>query len=192
MQPFYLVMHLTIDRPYILRAMKPMPNFSISSISSVSSFFVKRNIRDFFSAIRHLSALPLSMQCSAESLIQVAERGGTANAKNALLAILAQENNQPAITLTLCTYAVSFDANPMVKCVLEKHNLPALPEVGCYLKYNGSFFTIAKESLQVTQPVISDIQINPQQSGSFAQRYYLHFVEHWLQLEKAKPYLDSR
>ena len=184
MQPFYIVMHLITDLPHIHRVMKQMPNFSISSLSTISSFFIKRNIRDSFSAIRHLSALPLTMQGSSESLLQVAENGGTANAKNALLALLALENNQPTIKLTLCTYAVDFASNPLLQCVLDKHNLPALPEVGCYLKYQGTFYTIAKESLQVTQPVISDIEITPQQIGSFAQRYYQHFAEHWLQLEK--------
>ncbi|MEQ9437625.1 MAG: hypothetical protein RIG62_01210 [Cyclobacteriaceae bacterium] len=124
------------------------------------------------------------MESSPHHLLRIAEEGGTVNAKNALLAALAQENNQPTVKLVLCTYTVDYHSNSMLQCVLDKYGLSAIPEASCYLKYHGSFYTIAKDSLQVTQSIISDIEITPQQIGSFAQRYYHHFAEHWLQLEK--------
>lgn len=177
-------MNLITSRPHTTYAMKRLPNFSISARSSVSSWFIEKNISDFYSAIQHLKILPTTISNSPCQLANVVREGGSNNAKIALLAALARENYHSEIKLVLCTYAENFQDKPLVQCVLQNHNLPAIPEVGCYLKYNGNFYFPLGESSEEIPSIISDIEITQQQVGSFTRRYYRHFVEHWLQLEK--------
>lgn len=183
MQLYDLRMHLITDQPYIFRVMKGLPNFSITAQSSLSSLLRTKKVSDFCAAIKYLRSLPARSDPGAPDLLRVAQEGGTVCAKNAVLASLGRENNQPEVKLALCTYSVDFRSAPVLRSLLNEYGLPAVPEASCFLKYQKSFYTIAHESLRVTQPIVSDIEITPQQIGSFAQRYRHHHIEHWLQLE---------
>ncbi|MGD1893075.1 MAG: hypothetical protein ACFB15_21130 [Cyclobacteriaceae bacterium] len=164
--------------------MKRLPNFSIIARSPISSWFREQGIQDFYSVIRHLKTMPLPQSGMFGCFLPAIKEGKSNSAHNALLSVLARENQRSEIKLALCTYTESYSDSPLVRCVLQEHNLPAIPEVDCYLKYQDDFYSPVNSGLGKTQPIISEIEINHQQVGSFMKRYHRHFVNHWLQLEK--------
>ncbi len=177
-------MYLITEQLPISSEMKRLPNYSIIARSPVSSWFREKGIQDFYSVIQYLKTKPWPQTGLFGCFVPAIQEGKSNSAHNALLSVLARENHRSEIKLALCTYTESYSNNPLVNCILQKYNLPAIPEVDCYLKYQDGFYSPIRDGLEKSHPVISEIEISYQQVGSFTKRYHRHFVNHWLQLEK--------
>ncbi|MEM6840977.1 MAG: hypothetical protein AAF944_27715 [Bacteroidota bacterium] len=176
-------MHLINNQHQAFCVMKQLPNFTITAQSDISHFFSSQKVGDFHQAIRFIKQNPTTPDCSVHDLLQVAKEGGSRCAKTALLVRLAQENLHQEIKLVLCTFSERYESNPLVQQVLQKYGLPTLPIASCFLKYHQEFYSPLDNINPNLAHIQSDIEITPTQIGSFTQRYYHHFIKHWLTIE---------
>lgn len=184
LQPLQVVMHLTNNQTLFYCAMKRPPNFKLVVESAISQILKSKNATDFYSAIRYIKQLPDAKECASHDLLQTAQEGGSCCSKTALLAALAKENFITDMKLVLCTFTESYEGNSLIKCLLERYKLPALPSTACFLKYQDEFYSPFSATQIKISSIQSDIEITPMQIGNFTRRYCHHFIKHWLVIEK--------
>ena len=117
---------------------RELPNFELSSVGRVGRLFVERGVLDFRSAVVHVRSLPYGRTSSrSDPTLVLAEGRGTCSAKHALLRELAREHAQP-VHLYMGIYEMKEANTPGVGRILEDYGLMSVPEVHCYLKWDGT------------------------------------------------------
>lgn len=130
-----------------------MINFSIHKDKGIISHeFLNRNIKDFHSACKFISALSYkrnsdknNIQCVFDDL------GGTCSTKHATLRKLALENNCNEVKLILGIFKMDAEYTGKIKNTLERSNLNYIPEAHNYLKIDEEYFDFTKPDSDYAQ-----------------------------------------
>ena len=117
---------------------RELPNFELGSSWRVGRLFVQRGVLDFRAAVVHVRGLPYGRTSSrADPTRVLAEGRGTCSSKHALLRELAREHAQP-VRLYMGIYEMEEANTPGVGRILEDYGLRSVPEVHCYLRWEGT------------------------------------------------------
>lgn len=111
------------------------------------------------------------------------ELKGTCSTKHAFLSELANQQNIPNIKLFVGIYNMCEENTPGIKAVLEKWQLPYLPEAHCYLKINNEIVDITRISnhtISFENSLVFEKEIFPNQIGEYKVKLHQTYLKHWI------------
>jgi hypothetical protein len=166
-----------------MHSWQALPDNPLKPAGQTTTDFVVRGIPDFRSAGRYLHQLPYGRNSNrADFRLVLPERRGTCSTKHALLAELAQEQ-QLLISLTLGIYDMHERNTPGVGKVLDRYQLPFIPEAHCYLTYEGKRIDVTRSGMEPTEPItqfLYEESIRPEQIGEYKVQLHRRFLREWL------------
>lgn len=166
-----------------------LANFRIQPQGRISQLCLERGLNFLEDVIDHLKSLPYGRNSDKRDLAMVLVEGrGTCSARHALLVQLAHENGLQEIQLALCTYSMNSKVHPEIADVLQQHQIGAVPEARCFIKYRGGIYNLCGLRSPIHPDIVSEIEIAPMQTATFKKRYHRNYIENWLQIER----LDKR
>lgn len=113
------------------------PDQEIHPIGAISKIFAEMKIASFHGACEYVHHLPYGYNSDRDDLPGLFEEGkGSCTTKHAVIATLASELGLP-VAKWIGIYAMTEDLVTGAGAIIEKHALPYLPMVHCFLS-NGS------------------------------------------------------
>lgn len=166
-----------------------LPNRPLTN-NSISTALLEKGIHDFWGAIQYVHQLPYGRTTDRENYLEVlTEEKGACSGKHALIAALAEELEIP-LYLFLGIFLITAENTPGIASILKKHNLEAIPEAHCYLRYYDQTLdiTFPNNNNFVFDVVLEkEIAISPDQIGAFKLKAHQGFIKEWIE---NKPKLD--
>jgi len=113
-----------------------LPEKDIDRDGDISKIFLDRGIQSFRAACEYVHKLPYGYNSDRDdSMILFKEGYGSCTTKHAVVATLALELGLP-IMKHIGIYAMTEVLVTGTAAILEKHKLPYLPMIHCFLAYN--------------------------------------------------------
>lgn len=166
-----------------------LPNKSLIT-NTISTVFFEKDIHDFWKAIQYVYQLPYGRTTHRDNYLEIlTEEKGACSGKHALIAALAEELEIP-LHLFLGIFLITAENTPGIASILKHHNLEAIPEAHCYLKYNHHTLDITfpgNNNFVFDTVLEKEITISPDQIGSFKLKTHQEFIIKWI---KTKHNLD--
>jgi hypothetical protein len=111
------------------------PDKRITGGKTVSDMFLNLGVESFIPACRYVQALPYGYNTDRDDLmILFKENKGTCTTKHAVIAALAEELDLP-IVKNVGIYAMTEEIVTGTNEILDKHKLPYVPMIHCFLVY---------------------------------------------------------
>lgn len=149
----------------------------------VSNAFIDNKSEDFIQAADFVRHLPYSRNTDKnDPLILFKEGCGTCGTKHAALCLLAQEQGYAEVELWMGIFRMNRINTPRVVPILDKYQLPYIPEAHNYLRINGSildctWFHAAAGNFE--NDLLEEIKIQPDQIGSYKVSLHKDFLKEW-------------
>jgi hypothetical protein len=167
-------------------------NFSLCSGKPISDRFLKLGLPDFFSAATYIRELAYQRNTHKNNAVVVLdEQGGTCSTKHALLKLLADENEQPAVKLMMGIYRMNAINTKPAKQVLEKYQLDYIPEAHNYLRVGNEIIDATKTGFSINHfmgDLLVEEEITPAQIGGEKVERHQAYLRQWLLVNGHIPY----
>lgn len=159
-------------------------NFDLSNRSQLSQELLNLGISNFNDALIYIQNLPYGRNSNRSdySLI-LKEQKGTCSTKHAFLAALAKQEGKSEIKLYVGIYKMYEKNTPGVAGVLEKWQLPYVPEAHCYLKINDTIVDVTKNNnsnISFKSSLLFEEEILSHQIGDYKVMLHQTFLKSWL------------
>lgn len=113
------------------------PNPTIIERGIISDKFISLKIKTFHDACSYVHNLPYGYNSTTDDILILFKEGyGSCTTKHAVIATLAGELNIPIYKM-VGIYAMNEEIVTGTNHILEKHHLPYLPMIHCFLVYNS-------------------------------------------------------
>ncbi|MEZ4976713.1 MAG: hypothetical protein R2802_09175 [Flavobacteriaceae bacterium] len=166
-------------------------NYTLTSRDYLTQLLKDNGISSWDTLLEYVKNLPYGRISNRNNFsLVLTEQKGTCSSKHALLKLLADANQIPNISLVLSLFKMTAQNTPKVKAVLEKHQLPFMPEAHCYLKINGQETDLTAPNFNfknIEPDILEEVEIKPEQAGDFKVEFHKTYVKNWLQ-ESSSPY----
>ena len=166
-----------------------LPGFVLDAGRPLGRKFAALGLGGYREAARYVRSLPYGRNSDrADWRLVLAEGRGTCSTKHALLAELARENGR-RVSLVLGVYEMDESNTPGVRAVLEKHDLPSVPEAHCYLAHRGTRVDVTREA-GAAEPIAGLLhaeEIEPDQIGAYKVEVHRGFVGRWAEERGLDP-----
>ena len=166
-------------------------DFQINPLGRFSNYFLEHQLYSFKEAAQFIKELPYKRNTNKEDLFSVFKDGhGTCSTKHAILKQLAVENNEPELQLILCIFKMNPQNTPKLADILEKHQLPYIPEAHNYLKFRDAVldYTFPGSLTDIKKDVLEELIIEPHQITTFKVDHHKNFFRTWLSANAHLPY----
>lgn len=111
------------------------PNPFLTPPAVLSAKFLGLGIKTFHTACRYVQELPYGYNSTRDDVFIIFKEGyGSCTTKHGVIATLAEEINVP-VNKMIGIYAMTEEFVTGTQSILEKHHLPYLPMVHCFLQY---------------------------------------------------------
>ena len=152
----------------------------------ITQSFLNLGISSFNEAVNYIHRLPYGRNAERDNYKSVlTEKLGTCSTKHALIKALADENHF-ALDLQIGVFLMTESNTPAVSQILKQHNVNAIPEAHCYLRYKEITFDITFSD-RITDPsdliILEEISINPEQIGEYKINFHQDFIRNWIDRE---------
>ena len=118
------------------------PDIPISGNGMMAAAFLARGIRTFRAACDFVQRLPYGYNSDRDDLMILFKEGrGTCSSKHAVIATLALEMGLP-VTKSIGIYAMTEDLVTGTHAILERHALPYVPMIHCFLVYGDKIIDL--------------------------------------------------
>jgi hypothetical protein len=162
-------------------------NFDLDFKGPISEAFLRLNILDFSSSCNYVANLPYARNSNtADELIVLRENKGTCSTKHALLKRLLEEHEILDVKLMLGIFLLSAENTPKASEILNKSQVPFIPEAHCYLRLQNEImdFTFPPEvKLHFEKSLLKEIVISPSEIGPIKAKLQFDFIKNWLPLQ---------
>ena len=170
-------------------------NFQITIPGKYSDLFLSKGIYDFDMALQYMRQLRYSrISDSLDLSLVLKEERGTCSTKHALLAAMAQEQNQTDIHLILAIYKMNRTNTPGIGSTLDDHGLEYLPEAHCYLKVGHSAIDITfpeSNFEHISNAIVMEEIIESDQFAKAKIRFHKAYLTKWIEDQKADLTLEE-
>jgi hypothetical protein len=163
-----------------------LPDLELQPKSSIAEQFLARELKTFHAACQWVKALPYGRNSSSDdSLILFEEGYGNCTTKHGAIARLAQAHNLP-VYKNLGFYRVNDDIVTGVNALLAPHGLEFLPQIHCFLAYEGYRVDLTEGNCNGKNKTIDDydfvVQVAPDLSLEQHQAYYREYLQRYYAL----------
>jgi len=170
-----------------------LPKVKLKPGLEISDLFADMGLVSFQDCVSYIHQLPYGRNSNRGDYISVIkDNKGTCSTKHALIKTLADELGI-SLSLVLGIFLTTSDYDIRIKPILDKYNIPGIPEAHSFLQYNGCYFDITFPG-EVVFPKESDIIekcfITPEQIGSFKIQKHSAFINRWI-AENKLPYSEK-
>lgn len=159
-------------------------NFQIIPSGFVSDSFLAKGISDFHEACTFIHNLPYGRTSMNENFELVFdENKGNCSSKHALLAKLAEENQQNQIELIMGIFLMNSETHPVLADFFEDKAYSLIPEACCYIRCNGfryDFTSTDNNIDKITSKIIREQRIEPHQIGEWKLKIHQDYLGKWL------------
>ncbi len=159
-----------------------LPDFEIIARSPISRGICDAGISTFAQLTQRVAAIPYGRTSSESPVAVLIQNRGTCSSKHRLLAEVAEEFHQFAITLTVGIYDMHEDNTPGVGAVLDAAGVASIPEAHCYLKVDDSRFDFTGLRRGVTSPfqsLLSETAVSPKDLVQHKKRLHASCLWNW-------------
>lgn len=161
-----------------------MVDFELVSTDQYSVAFREIGIHSFSEACEFVAKLPYGRNSNRLDVSLVfKEKKGNCSSKHALLAYLADENQQNQVELMVGIFLLSPDTHPELTPFFEQIDLDVIPEAHCYLRIQGKRFdfTSKSTSIQRIEPkLVREQRIEPNQVSDWKVKIHQDYIAKWL------------
>lgn len=172
-----------------------IPNFHLAARGLATNAFTALNITDFNAACLHVQNLKYGRISNHSDFTSVLrEFQGTCSSKHALLALLAEENEQNEIHLMVGIFLMSAETHPAVGPILTKNGLKSIPEAHAYFRYDGKRFdfTAKGKSIETIEPfIVREQRCEPNQMIEWKPMIHKHYLEGWVKRQNLTFTVDK-
>lgn len=159
-----------------------MPDSPILERGEVSKQFLSKNVRTFRRAIEYVYKLQYAPPSEPFNFhLVLKEERGTCSTRHALLVALAKELGLP-INLGLAIYNLTPQRFPELKDILQKFNIPYIPESHNFMVYNNIFLDITFPGdckILLPSEVNQEEKILPEQIINYKIEVHKKYLEKW-------------
>ncbi|HXC07542.1 MAG TPA: hypothetical protein VNV61_01330 [Steroidobacteraceae bacterium] len=159
-----------------------LPDFEIIARSPISRVVCDAGIFSFAQLTQRVTVIPYGRTSSESPVAVLTENRGTCSSKHRLLAEVAQEFQQFAITLTVGIYDMHEDNTPGVGVILDAAGVASIPEAHCYLKVDDSRFDFTGLRRGATSPfqsLESETAVLPKDLVQHKRRLHANRLLNW-------------
>ena len=159
-----------------------LPDFEIIARSPISRVICDAGISTFAQLTQRVSAIPYGRTSSESPVAVLIQNRGTCSSKHRLLAEVAQEFQQFAITLTVGIYGMHEGNTPGVGVILDAAGVASIPEAHCYLKVGDSRFDFTGLRRGATSPFQSlecETAVSPKDLVQHKKRLHANRLLNW-------------
>lgn len=160
-----------------------LPKWQLRPQGPITAAFLERNVSDLQQAGQLLQSLPYGRnERPLEPLCVLDEGRGTCSTKHALLARLAEEQDQP-IQLMLGIYEMDPANTPGVGGVLDAHELKLMLEAHCYLMFDSQRIDVTRAPDTPAHPIerlLHEEQISPDHIGAYKTDLQRRMLRAWI------------
>ena len=150
----------------------------------LSKRLLELEVFTFLEAIQFVKNLPYGRTIDrANPNLVLQELKGTCSTKHGLLKKVALEQGLSNVKLYLCMFKMNGSNTPMLTQVLEKHQVPYIPEAHCVLQIDNDYIDVTNATSNYENfkdDVLKLIEIQPEQIGSFKVDYHQTYLKEWL------------
>lgn len=172
--------------------MQSLPNFNLTALEPITTFFRKKNIVNFHAAIQFIQQLPYGRNSSKTDLsVLFKEQKGTCSTKHAVLRKLALEHQVKDIQLMLGLYKMNASNTPKVAPVLEQYGLAYLPEAHNYLAFKKQRFDFTvphSSAIKFEQDILLEFEIEYTEIGTDKIQHHQSYIKEWMKTQNLYPY----
>ncbi len=173
----------------------PFKNFNLKDKGPISSKFILKKLFDFYAATEFVQLLPYGRNQDRNNFeLVIDEACGTCSSKHALLKSLAIEQGFDELQLFIGIYKMNDENTPGIGDVLKRNNLDYIPEAHCYLRFEKNTIDITNsvsDFANISNDVLLEIEIEPQQVVHFKVEKHKQFLNEWLENEKSTFSFDQ-
>lgn len=170
--------------------MYKFPDFRLEQ-GPYSQLLREQSITTFHEACSWIQQLPYGRISNKEDLnLVLSEKRGTCSSKHGLLALIAEENGHPEIQLMAGVFMMSPETHPELEGFFLGKPYAVLPEMHCYLRYNGERFdlTTPQDRMdRIASKFTREQRIEPHQSGDWKQKIHQLYLQAWLERNPQIP-----
>jgi hypothetical protein len=149
----------------------------------VSDAFINNRATDFNEAADYVRHVPYGRNTDKKDpLILFKEDCGTCGTKHATLCRLAQEQGYDEVELWIGIFRMNRINTPRVVPILDKYQLPYIPEAHNYLRINGSILDCTwsySSAGNFESDLLEEIKIQPDQIGAYKVSRHVSFLMEW-------------
>jgi hypothetical protein len=154
----------------------------------VSEAFTANPCIDFNQAADFVKQLPYARNTDkTDPHILFKEGCGTCGTKHAALCRLAQEQGHDEVVLWMGIFRMNRINTPRVVPLLDKFQLPYIPEAHNYLRINGSILDCTWSNSSASNfenDLLEEIIIQPDQIGAYKVSWHKNFLKTWCNDQK--------
>ncbi|MEO1591057.1 MAG: hypothetical protein AAFU71_07165 [Cyanobacteria bacterium J06632_22] len=172
-----------------------LPNVDLQSQGVISQQYLQRGLKTFHEACEWTLVLPYGSNSSNEdSLILFEEGHGTCTTKHGAIARLAQEQDLP-VYKNLGFYRLNDDIVTGVNTLLAPHGLDFVPQIHCFLVYEGSRVDLTEGNCNGKNKTIEDydfvVQVEPDLTHEQHQACYRDYLRQYQNFSPALAALSE-
>jgi hypothetical protein len=168
-------------------------DFPLEGSGSCSAEARRLGFTTFAQIAEHIRSLPYGrVQGDPEGLAVLRHGRGTCSSKHRYLAILARECGRNDVRLTLGLYEMSEHNTPGVGMVLQAAALQSVPEVHCYLTWQGrryDFTGLPRGSSSPFESLTEEKPVLPEDLPTAKVQFHRYAMVHWAQERGVDPEL---
>jgi hypothetical protein len=165
-----------------------LPNFELHDKGMFQSDIEQLGLKTFHELIQYVQHLPYRRTSNRSDLTLVfKEQCGTCSSKHGVLQALCELNHIQEVELIVGVFLMNETYHPKIENVLKEHNLDAIPEAHCFLRYQGIRydFTTSKSDLATFEPyLVREQRCESQQVIDWKPMIHKNFMEGWLKRKK--------
>lgn len=159
-----------------------LPDAPLNQGGSLQKQFLKKGCHSYRDAIVYVKKLTYGRTSDRGNYQQVLkEKRGTCSGKHALLAALARELSIPH-QLVLGIFLLDKQNMPQIHAILEKYDLPAIPEAHSFLEFSGKTLDVTfpdSQEYDFLVPLEQRITILPEAIGEHKVTLHQSFINQW-------------
>ncbi|MES2589948.1 MAG: hypothetical protein V4622_13300 [Bacteroidota bacterium] len=161
-----------------------LPNFELISKGKCTSFLDENQLSTFHELIEFVAKIPYGRNSkSGDFYLIFLENKATCSTKHGFLMEICELNNILEVELMVGIFLMSGDYSSKIKPVLDLHNLEALPEAHCYLRFNNQRFDFTTQNSEVKSFesfLIREQRCDSHQVFDWKPMIHKNFLESWL------------
>jgi hypothetical protein len=182
--PYWTKNGVQISDPDGFKVVFSIKHQLLPATDRLTALITEQGIENWSELIEYTRKLPYGRNQNREDFSLVVTEGkGTCSSKHSFLKKVADLNGIDNVKLILGIYRMNQVNTPKIGTTISESSLEFVPEAHCYLKLNNRRVDITTSDSNIENlaaDILEEIEIEPEQVGTFKVEYHKKFLQKWL------------